>query len=949
MFANVYSLKVSKPTAYHYDVAIQELRERRPPPEGAPDRSAGKPAAEAVAEKDLPVPLCRRVLAGALQAASGTGGSITPAQVTSIAYDGRKSAYTANKLGQDNITVEVDVDDNAGGPGAGAGAGAARRGGRPGAPAARGGAAGAAGARPAGKSKFKVTLRLVNTLDLSLLADFCKKDKRVLMASDSTTPDKVQACMQAVEILFRSEPAAKLKVNGAGGRKFFDGNNPRLVVNIPQGAQIWKGFFQSVRPSSSGMVLNVDVAFSAFLKDGNLRDVAASILGRDGGGGTGGFRGGRGGRGGFDRGGGRGGGGRGGGRGGFGGGGGGGGGEGISQLSPFDKQTLRKKLRGVQLRKTYMAGRPAAFKGFSDLPASEIKFTNKEGRELSLVQYFRETYNITLKYPNLPAVDHGGGKKYVPMELLIVEKGHALPPLGLSSEQIQSMIRESAQRPEQRAARVEEIRRDLQLEGNAAMREWGVSVAPKMTQTPARILPPPQVTYANKPASVQNGSWNLVKSKFTKSGEPLASWAVLNFSRAPMGEVQNFIGVLVNTLIGLGINVVNRQPVMHQVRGGAPFDMAARVNGELKQAGRMVWEQSGKKRQPQLFVCMLDTTDATLYEAIKRESTMGLPAPIASQCMQVRKAMNERGQAQYCANIGMKINVKLGGLNQVVRPADLPAVTLDTMVVGADVTHPPHGSGLPSLVASVAQIHPGTGKFSNQVATQRNPGAGQSQEIILDMAKIFADHLTVWKKCHQNKLPQNIIMFRDGISEGQYSKAQSVEVAAIMKACHTAQPGYNPKLTYIVCTKRHNMRFFAQDPSVNDRSGNLPAGTVVDSTVTHPVANEFYVQTQAGLVGTARPCKYIVLHDDKGYKSDDLQKTINSLCYSFARATRSVSLIPVTYYSDILCEKARALVYRDGSDTASSIGGSSGRGAPDVNVMAALNRSPAFAEAQWYA
>ena len=64
------------------------------------------------------------------------------------------------------------------------------------------------------------------------------------------------------------------------------------------------------------------------------------------------------------------------------------------------------------------------------------------------------------------------------------------------------------------------------------------------------------------------------------------------------------------------------------------------------------------------------------------------------------------------------------------------------------------------------------------------------------------------------------------------------------------------------------MRFFATAEPDKDRTGNLPAGTVVDRAVTHPFAFDFYrklllnhietklifpVQSHAGLQGTAKP------------------------------------------------------------------------------------------------
>jgi hypothetical protein len=53
-------------------------------------------------------------------------------------------------------------------------------------------------------------------------------------------------------------------------------------------------------------------------------------------------------------------------------------------------------------------------------------------------------------------------------------------------------------------------------------------------------------------------------------------------------------------------------------------------------------------------------------------------------------------------------------------------------------------------------------------------------------------------------------------------------------------PNYRPKFTFVVCAKRHNMRFFAVKPADADRTGNLPPGTVVEKGVTHPYAFDFY-------------------------------------------------------------------------------------------------------------
>ena len=74
-----------------------------------------------------------------------------------------------------------------------------------------------------------------------------------------------------------------------------------------------------------------------------------------------------------------------------------------------------------------------------------------------------------------------------------------------------------------------------------------------------------------------------------------------------------------------------------------------------------------------------------------------------------------------------------------------------------------------------------------------------------------------------------------------------------------------PKLTVIIVGKRHHVRFFPTNPEDSDKSGNCPAGTVVDRDVTHPTEFDFYLQSHGGILGTSRPAHYNVLLDENGF------------------------------------------------------------------------------------
>jgi len=43
-----------------------------------------------------------------------------------------------------------------------------------------------------------------------------------------------------------------------------------------------------------------------------------------------------------------------------------------------------------------------------------------------------------------------------------------------------------------------------------------------------------------------------------------------------------------------------------------------------------------------------------------------------------------------------------------------------------------------------------------------------------------------------------------------------------------------------------------------DKSGNVPAGLVIDTDVVHPIDFDFYLCSHQGILGTSRPAHYIV-------------------------------------------------------------------------------------------
>ncbi|CZT20221.1 uncharacterized protein RCC_06078 [Ramularia collo-cygni] len=105
-----------------------------------------------------------------------------------------------------------------------------------------------------------------------------------------------------------------------------------------------------------------------------------------------------------------------------------------------------------------------------------------------------------------------------------------------------------------------------------------------------------------------------------------------------------------------------------------------------------------------------------------------------------------------------------------------------TIVVGADVTHPGRGSvqHCPSVAAVVASTDPFAVNYPGSMRLRRS-----KQEMIADLADMLEERLGVWFQGHK-KLPENILFYRDGVSEPQFAMVRDEELLKIQKGCASA-------------------------------------------------------------------------------------------------------------------------------------------------------------------
>ncbi|KAI8999832.1 Piwi domain-containing protein [Gaertneriomyces semiglobifer] len=796
-------------------------------------------------------------------------------RASKIVYDGRKIAFAPIKL--DFGTEEAAVfscdlpEDNGGTTAPGAKPGPAAE--KPREATQKEGAEG-------GKQRrlFKMAVKLAATVDVERLKKFIKGE-----AAHGQVP---QDAINAFDVLVRHTPTTLPECVPVGRGFYLPWLFSRSAAdrNLTGGAEAWNGAKISMRPGEGVMLLNADLATSAFLQPGPLVEVCKSILG---------------GRADFAR--------------------------------PIPEGSLLVLDRALKTYTVHTTHRTTGRKRyrlarFSKTPASATMFESDVGgarRKISVAEYFDSAYGIKLKYPHLPCVECGpAGKRVIfPIEVCEIPPGQRLMRK-LDERQTSAMIKVAQQVPRSRLNRTSEAvnafigpaREGTEYRESAYLSAFDVRLGVDPLTLDARLLPPPTISYSPKSAEKtvmpRDGAWNM-RNKQVANGVTLGSWSVLVFenpARMPKQKVTDFVKMLTQTLKATGVNVTELNPPLRYARPEPAETIEDNLKAAYMDAGQ------GCKKKPQMILCILPDTNPRRYAEIKRVSDTVIG--IITQCMQKKHC--DRPNAQYCANLTLKINVKLGGFNSFLgrdaqnRPL-LPFIADGpTLVLGVDITHPGpfEGEGRPSIAAMVGSLDAQCARFAATIRLQRAQGTARRSDIIQDVHGMVTELLRAFFQTSQVK-PGRIVVFRDGASESQFNEIRQTEIKAIKRACSDIERAsggkgtYEPKITFVVVTKRHNVRFFPEKKEDADKSGNVLPGAVVDRTIVHPVEWDFFLQSHAGLQGTSRSSHYHILHDENSLTPDVIQNMTYRLCYLYARCTRSVSVCPPVYYADLVATRAR--------------------------------------------
>lgn len=501
---------------------------------------------------------------------------------------------------------------------------------------------------------------------------------------------------------------------------------------------------------------------------------------------------------------------------------------------------------------------------------------------------------------------------------------------------------------------------------NPLLNRLGITVDKNLVTVDGHRLTPPALSYGGgQQKTVSNGAWNMTGCKVWKSCSSDKRWTWIcleNEHSKKMEHIGDGIKEFQKQLKGMGMGMMlqewpesERMVTLEENDSNKTLLELSKKLDTLKKKGVDLVLIVFPGRQPVTFynkIKFLGDVVHGIHTSCLIESNFGDTVIVNDQNDNATEPNNAKRvwkvSPDYFANVALKVNLKLGGHNHELfeenptrwQPGTSSLLGMpeigSTMVVGYDVIHPtgPDTEDMQSQVGFVASVD------IRELSQWQGCYWGQEARTeILDnnLQQAFKKTVLCWGRA-RGKRPDKIVIFRDGVSESQYETVLEKELGLIRKACEALadeeykyelkrteggrsgpvplgkKPSlWSPKITFVVSVKRHSTRFYPTDSiSMNERTRNIKAGTVVDRSVTQARFWEFFLTAQDAIKGTARPTRYVVLHDEifrekyKTLAASKLEEFTHNLSYMFGRATKAVRLCTPAYYADILCTRARA-------------------------------------------
>ncbi|XP_047447719.1 piwi-like protein 1 [Mugil cephalus] len=486
---------------------------------------------------------------------------------------------------------------------------------------------------------------------------------------------------------------------------------------------------------------------------------------------------------------------------------------------------------------------------------------NRGDTEISFMAYFKSQYNLDIKDTQqallvsyVKRMGPSGGPP--PGPAMLIPELCYLTGLTDKMRDDRNIMKDLSEHtrlsPEQRVGRLNRFVSNIQRNADtqAELDKWGLSFDNELLALNGRVLTGERIFQGSR--SYDYNPWTPEWSRDMR-GVPLISAPALNnwllfYTRRNSSEAQALLQSLGKVSPPVGIRL----------------QRAVMVEYEDNQESLLRAMQYNVGPQTQMVVVVLSSNRKDKYDSVKKYLCVDCPVP--SQCVLSRTLSRPQALMTVATKIALQMACKMGG---ELWSVEIPLKQL--MIVGIDCYHD-IVAGKRSVGALVASLNQNMTRWFSKCVLQH-----KGQEIMDGLKNALSAALKSYLKFN-NCLPSRIVVYRDGVGDGQLHSIVNYEVSQIMDSIKSMGTDYLPKLTVVVVKKRINTRFFAH---IDGKVSNPPPGTVVDMEVTRPEWFDFFIVSQSVNLGCVTPTHYNVVYDTSGLKPDHMQRLTYKLCHMY--------------------------------------------------------------------
>jgi len=521
------------------------------------------------------------------------------------------------------------------------------------------------------------------------------------------------------------------------------------------------------------------------------------------------------------------------------------------------------------------------------------KFTGHDGTEKSFMQYYKERYGITIKDPNQPLLISMPTKqeqrKYGRTEPI-----NLIPEIcnmtGLSDDQranfklMKAVGEYTRPGPGARLQALMKFSKSVSSKAKISedMKEWGLDIDPNPIKFKARTINPekiqqaagrPELTYG-----LDNADWGsqFRNYKMFNSGPGCHKWLLIVSERDKAGAAE-FAKMLVKSSVGMGFPMKDPRPIVIPDSRTAAF-----ADAVMKAADQA----------PQMIMVVIPNNKGDAYHAVKK--ILCVERPIPSQVITGTLLNKPKGLMSVATKVSIQMAAKLGA-----EPWAVQVPIKDLMVIGYDSYHDSNQRGL-AVGAVVSTTNQALTRFTSMTTMHRN-----DEELLNQMKVCVTQAIRKYREANQRN-PQRVVFYRDGVGEGQIQYVKETEVEAIKSVFK--EMGTSPQFAFIIVSKRISHKFFL----VNNGGApqNPPSGSVVDDVVTMPERYDFYLVSQSVRQGTVNPTSYNIIENQTQMQPEHFQRLTYKLTHLYYNWPGTVRVPNVCQYAHKLAFLVGTSIHR---------------------------------------